>query len=287
MTQFGPIGVLHPGAMGAAVGAALASKQTVWWASGGRSQASVRRASDAGLVDVGSVDALRDGCALIISICPPEAALAVAGLVSGFQGVYLDANAISPSTVREVAALVEAGGAHYLDGGIIGPPPAGRSPGTRLYLSGPDAPRVASLFSGSAVDARVLSDGLATASALKMCFAAWTKGTTALLLDIRALAASLGQAEALAAEWATSMPDLEGRCQFGAQQAATKGWRWRGEMEEIAKTFRDAELPDGFHRAAGEIYGRVERDDDATSGPGTVEQVVASLRGRRGARAST
>jgi hypothetical protein len=41
------------------------------------------------------------------------------------------------------------------------------------------------------VDARVVSDDTMAASALKMCFPAWTKGTIALLLHIRALAETL------------------------------------------------------------------------------------------------
>ena len=276
--QFGSIGLLHPGEMGAAVGGVLAGQHSVWWASSGRSQASVRRASAVGLTDVGSVEAVRNGCDLIISICPPEIARDVARQVSGFQGVYLDANAIAPTTAREVATLIEAGGGTYLDGGIIGAPPGARSRGTRLYLSGPDGPKISQLFSGTEIEARVLSDDPTAASGLKMCFAAWTKGTTALLLDIRALAETLGETGALLAEWEGSMPELKDRSLSAAQQAVTKGWRWRAEMVEIARTFRDADLPDGFHQAASEIYGLLNRDDEAPSTPGTLDKVITSLR---------
>jgi 3-hydroxyisobutyrate dehydrogenase-like beta-hydroxyacid dehydrogenase len=286
MMQFGSIGLLHPGEMGAAIGGVLAGENPVWWAPSGRSPATARRASAAGLTDVGSVEAIRDGCELIISICPPEAALDVARQVSGFQGVYLDANAIAPATAREAAALVEAGGGRYLDGGVIGAPPTAGLRGTRLYLSGPDGPKISRLFSGTAVDARVLSDGPTAASALKMCFAAWTKGTIALLLDIRALAETLGETDALLAEWEGSMPELKDRSLLAAQQAVTKGWRWRAEMEEIARTFRDAGLPDGFHRAAAEIYGALIRDEEAASVPSTLDEVVEALRGRTGLSAS-
>ena len=79
----GPVGLLHPGEMGAAVGGALAGRYPVWWASSGRSPASGRRACAAGLIDVGSVEAIRDGCELIISVCPPEVALDVARRVHG------------------------------------------------------------------------------------------------------------------------------------------------------------------------------------------------------------
>jgi 3-hydroxyisobutyrate dehydrogenase-like beta-hydroxyacid dehydrogenase len=281
--QFGSIGLLHPGEMGAAIGGVLAAEHPVWWASSGRSPASARRASAAGLTDVRSVEAIRDGCELIISICPPEAARDLARQVSGFQGIYLDANAISPATAREVATLVAAGGASYLDGGIIGGPPSASSPGTRLYLSGPDGVKVSRLFSGTAVDARVLSGDPTAASALKMCFAAWSKGTVALLLDVRALAEALGETGALLAEWEGSLPELKDRSLAAAQQAVRKGWRWRAEMEEIARTFRDAELPDGFHRAASEIYGAVVRDEEAPISASTLDEVIRSLRRGRSA----
>ena len=280
MVQFGSIGLLHPGEMGAAIGGVLAREHPVWWASSGRSPASARRAAAVGLIDVGSIEAIREGCALIISICPPEAALDVARQVCGFQGVYLDANAIAPATAREAARLVEAGGGSYLDGGIIGGPPTAGSPGTRLYLSGPDGPRISQLFSGTAVDARVLSNNPTAASALKMCFAAWTKGTTALLLDIRALAEALGETGALLTEWEGSMPELNDRSLVAAQQAVTKGWRWGAEMQEIARTFHDAGLPDGFHQAAGEIYGALIRDEGAASVPSTLDAVIKALRER-------
>ena len=136
------------------------------------------------------------------------------------------------------------------------------------------------------MDARVLSDDPTAASALKMCFAAWTKGTIALLLDIRALAEALGETGALLAEWEGSMPELKDRSLSAAQQAVTKGWRWRAEMEEIARTFRDAELPDGFHKAASEIYGTLIRDQEAPSAPSTLDEAIKSLRhGRTGASA--
>ena len=275
---FGSIGLLHPGEMGAAVGAVLVGEHPVWWASSGRSPASARRASAAGLTDVGSIEAIRDGCELIISICPPDAARDVAHQVSGFQGVYLDANAIAPATAREVAMVIEAGGGSYVDGGIIGGPPGTHSPGTRLYLAGPDAPRVSTLFSGTPVDARVLSDDRTAASALKMCFAAWTKGTTALLLDIRALAETLGETGALLAEWEDSMPELRDRSLSAAQQAVTKGWRWRAEMDEIAWTFREADLPDGFHTAASDIYRALIRNEKAARTQDTLDDVIDTLR---------
>jgi len=240
----GTVGLLHPGEMGAAVGAVLRGQGVrVVWASEGRSEETRARAEAAGLEDAGKVvEVARSD--VVFSICPPHAALEVARSAE-FAGVYVDANAVSPATAREVAEAV----GEFVDGGIVGSPP--REPGTaRLYLSGDRASEVAELFAGSALDARVVSN----ASAVKMAYAAWTKGTAAMLLAIRELARREGVEDTLLAEWDLSVPELRERYERARRSAESKGWRWVGEMEEIAATFEADGLPGGFHRAAAEVY---------------------------------
>jgi 3-hydroxyisobutyrate dehydrogenase-like beta-hydroxyacid dehydrogenase len=245
------IGVLHPGAMGAAVATCLVGAgHDVLWASDGRSPETAARA--AGLRDAGSVDALARECELLLSICPPHAAVDVARSVAGFGGIYVDANAISPQTARTIAGIIGDG---YVDGGIIGPPPA-QAGTTRLYLSGARAGDVAAAFAGTALGARAI-DGELTASALKMAYAAWTKGSAALLLAIEAIAAELGVDALLHEEWALSQPDAPARLASAQAAAETKAWRWAGEMREIAATFAAAGEPDGFHLAAAEVYEEI------------------------------
>jgi 3-hydroxyisobutyrate dehydrogenase-like beta-hydroxyacid dehydrogenase len=232
------VGLLHPGEMGAAVGAAVSGE--VIWASAGRSGATHARA--ARFRDVGTVEALAAEADVIISICPPHAAVDVAEECSGFGGIYVDANAISPQRAREVAALQP----RFVDGGIVGGPPT--EPGTTLYLSGSDADDVAALFAGSPLRTRVV----ANASGLKMAYAAWSKGTTAMLLAIREVARANGVED----EWELAAPELVARLPRAEASVAKKGWRWVGEMEEIADTFDAAGQPDGFHRAAAEVFRR-------------------------------
>jgi 3-hydroxyisobutyrate dehydrogenase-like beta-hydroxyacid dehydrogenase len=270
------IGLLHPGEMGAAVGRSLAAAgHEVLWVSQGRGPATAARAAAAGLADAGTVAALAARADVIISVCPPHAALDVAWAVHGFRGLYVDANAVSPGTAREVARLICESGGRYVDGGIIGPPPdrPGRS---RLYLSGPDAAQIAGLFAGTALDTRVIAGPATAASAVKMAYAAWTKGTIALLLSARALAREQGVEEALLAEWALSQPGLDARSEGAARSAAAKGWRWVGEMEEIGATMSAAGLPDGFHLAAAEIFRRSPR---GAAGDDLLDQVLGELTG--------
>jgi len=266
------IGLLHPGEMGAAVGAALRiSGHTVLWASTGRSAVTAERAEQAGLEDVGTVEELSGRSDVILSLCPPHVAVDIARSVTRFAGIYVDANAVSPATARTIAALV----GRYVDGGIIGSPP--RNPGTtRLYLSGTEATTIAGLFEGTVVEALVVSADPSAASAVKMAYAAWTKGTSALLLAVRCVARAEGVEETLIDEWRTSLPQLPEQSVAAARSALSKGWRWVGEMNEIAETFAAAGLPDGFHRGAAEIYRRSPHGQ--TDGNDDLGRVLSALR---------
>src|SRR5207244_10808669 len=195
------IGLLNPGEMGSMVGAAVRSTGArVLWAGEGRSAATRERASAAGLEDAGSVGSVVRASEVILSVCPPHAAVDVASQVAAlrFAGTYVDGNAVSPQTGREIGRIVEKGGATFVDGGIIGPPP--RKPGTtRLYLSGEQAGTIARLFEQGPLQAIAIDGGPGAASALKMAYAAYTKGTSALPIAIRALAMRAGVDKALLA----------------------------------------------------------------------------------------
>jgi len=156
----------------------------------------------------------------------------------------------------EVAALVAT--AEYVDGGVIGPLPTESSP-SRLYLSGERAGELAGILGGGPLEAIAIDGGPTAASALKMTYAAWTKGTAAMLLAVRETAAANGVLDPLLAEWSRSQPALAGRLAGAQRSAATKGWRWTGEMREIAATFQNAGQPAGFHQAAAAIYESYDR----------------------------
>ena len=289
------VGLLHPGEMGAAVGRCLTTRgHTVLWASQGRGPATAERAAAAGLTDVGTVAELTGRAGIIFSVCPPHAALEVARSVAGFSGLFVDANAIAPETTRSVAAVLSAGGTgaagtgatRFADGGIIGPPPQpGTDPaagsGTRLYLAGEPAAEVAALFAGTPVGAQVVDGGIGAASAVKMAYAAWTKGSAALLLAARSLAHQERVEGTLLEEWALSQPELVRRLQHAARSAVAKGWRWEAEMTEIAAAMAAAGLPDGFHLAAADIFRRSPRREPAAlaeTAPGDlVELVIEAL----------
>lgn len=271
------IGILHPGEMGSAVGAAASGGGArVVWASEGRGAATRGRADAEGLEDVTTLRHLVAVSSVVLSVCPPAAALDVARDVAarGFRGMYVDANAVAPETARAIGALVTAAGATFVDGGIIGPPPRRRGT-TRLYLSGAGAVDAAALFLDGALEAIAIDGPIGAASALKMAYAGWNKGSQALLMAVRALAAHEGVDEALLAEWARSMPDVRQRSEHAVSANTRKAWRFVGEMQEIAATFAAAGLPDGFHRAAGDVYRRLARWKDVPVAPSFADVMKA------------
>jgi hypothetical protein len=203
-----------------------------------------------------------DAADVLMSVCPPGVAVDIARSVAaqGFSGTYVDANAVAPDTAAEIRELATQGGGAYVDGGIIGGPSQ-----PRLFLAGPGAPDVATLFSGEAPVTAEIIDGSGdfAASWLKMCYAAWSKRTTALLLAFAASARRLG-VTALRDEWSRSQPDLAARPTESARGAA-KAWRWEAELREIAATFAGCGLPGGFHAASAELFARLAGFKNSTA----------------------
>ncbi len=270
------IALLHPGAMGVSVGRTLrAGGHRVRWLEVDRSEATRRRAEAAGFEACAALPALLDGVDGVIAVCPPDKAVAVARQVqtAGFRGCYVDANAVSPATVGRLHELL---GERLVDGGIIGPP-AERPGTTRLYLSGPAAATVAGWFAAGPLHAVAMDGPAGAASALKMCYAAYTKGSSALLLGVRALAEANGVSGTLLQEWARSQPGLAERSEATARGTSGKAWRFVGEMEEIAATFEAAGLPGGFHDAAADVYRRMAKLKDRQA---ALAEVLTALLGR-------
>jgi 3-hydroxyisobutyrate dehydrogenase-like beta-hydroxyacid dehydrogenase len=272
------LGIVHPGEMGISVAsAAQKSGQTVLWASEGRSPETRERAARLGLEDAGSLTNLCAACSLIVSVCPPHAAEAVAQsvLAAGFRGLYVDANAIAPQRAVQIGQAMAGAGAAFVDGSIIGGP--AWTPGaTTLYLAGERAAEAAACFAGSPLATRVLGAEPGKASALKMVFAAYGKGMTALLAAVLAAAEQLDVRAELAEKWRQVDPALAQGAGARVQGSARKAWRFAGEMEEIAATFREAGLPGGFHEAAAELYRRLDGYKSAGAAP-PLDEILAAL----------
>jgi 3-hydroxyisobutyrate dehydrogenase-like beta-hydroxyacid dehydrogenase len=272
------IGILHPGEMGISIAAsAKNSGCEVYWTSTGRSEATRERAAKAGLHETRLLAELCTQCPIIVSVCPPHAAEELANEVlrTGFRGLFVDANAIAPQRTIKIGETMDKAGVSFVDGGIIGLP-AWKPGTTRLYLTGLRAEEVALCFAAGPLDTRVLGTEIGKASALKMCYAANTKGAVALLAAILATAESLGVREALFEQWRHDDPDLPKQVEKRIQANAPKAWRFVGEMGEISRTFSGAGAPGGFHAAAANIYERLARFKDSRTAP-TLEEILRAL----------
>jgi hypothetical protein len=223
------VGLLFPGQMGAAVG--NAARADVVWASEGRSDATRRRA--AAFEDVGSVGELVRSSNLILSICPPAIAEEVAAQVFGlgFEGLFVEANAITPERMRRIGGL----GPRVVDGSILA------ASGINFYLAGEESAAVARLFENTDLQAIQLDAELGAASALKMAFGGWNKIGIALTAQAHAIARAYGVTEWLQAE---GVPEDR------LPRMADRARRWAPEMEEVAETCREVGFSEAVPRAA-------------------------------------
>jgi len=272
------IGILHPGEMGISIAAsAKNSGCEVYWVSEGRRQPTRERAAQFGLQDARTLTKLCEECPIIISVCPPHAAESLANdvVAAGFTGVFVDANAIAPQRTLKIGETMSRRGVTFVDGGIIGFP-AWRPGTTRLYLAGLRAGEVAACFSAGPLDTKVMGATIGKASALKMCYAANTKGTVALLAAIVGAAETLGVREELFAQWKHDDAALPEQVQKRIQANTPKAWRFVAEMEEISRTFSEAGVPGEFHAAAANIYQRLARFKDSGTPP-ALEDILNAL----------
>ena len=258
------VAVIAPGMMGSVVANRLTDNGVeVRSLLTGRSAATQARAKAAGMVN-----ATEEGiaaCDFILSIVPPGEALGLAERLApamraaGKKPVYVDCNAVAPSTVARIAQVVEATGATFVDGDIIGPPPAPDSKNTRIYLSGPAASRV-TVLRDYGLNMPVQEGPLGAASAMKLSYAGFTKGFTALGAAMMLAATRAGTADALIAEMTVSQPALFGWLTRQMPKMPDKAYRWVAEMEEIATFVGEDPAATQFYLGAAKLYERIAAD---------------------------
>lgn len=256
------VGLLSPGDMGSAVGQRMVgSGAEVITCLSGRSERTRALAEAAGIGEVAGYDDLVASCDLVISIMVPSEALGAARSVAtaiekaGKALPYTDCNAIAPGTAKLIGDAILSAGGRPIDAGIIGGPPRGESPNTRFYASGADAHLFVRL-KDFGLDVRVIGDEIGQASGLKMCYAASTKGTSALMLELLIAARRLGLYDSLIAEFGLSQ-EARLKSLAGLTGVPSKSRRWIGEMEEIAKTFEEAGLTPDIFTGAAEMFRMV------------------------------
>jgi 3-hydroxyisobutyrate dehydrogenase-like beta-hydroxyacid dehydrogenase len=261
--QIKNVGVVSPGDMGQAIAGRLKEAGlNVHAALDGRSERTRALAREAGLTDCGSLEKLVATCELVLSVINPGEALDVARQVAaamkktGRRIAFADLNAVSPQTARDEDRMIREAGGMFIDGGIIGPPPRGEKDRPRIYVAGPDAYLMEGIVHPNLL-VRVLSERVGDASGVKMCYAAMTKGTTALAVELLVAARRLGVEQALEKELRESRNDVFEWQMKNIAGMPPKAYRWVPEMQEIARTFGELGLTPRMFEGATDVYAMV------------------------------
>jgi len=266
------VGILSPGDMGHSVGQVLgAHGLRVIACLQGRSERTRALAKRARIADVPTYQALVREADIILSILVPaqakQAARAISQAISETDAeiTFVDCNAIAPQTTCEIGDMITEAGGRFVDGSIIGGPPRGKKR-TRFYASGVHASDFEALAQFG-LDVIVLSEQIGQASAIKMCYAALTKGLKALCTELLTAAETLGVSQSLKQQFQLSQPALYEHMERGLPSMPMKSRRWVGEMEEIAQTFEQVGLTPKMFAGAADVYRFVGTSDLAARTP--------------------
>lgn len=289
-TTAGTVGMMMPADMGGAVSRMLKARGArVVTNLQGRSARTVALAAASGAEDLGDDEKLVSETPVILSVVTPDGAVALAERLApaiasaGTAPLFVDCNAVSPGTTEKINEIITLAGGHFVDGGIIGNPPRRDPKEARFYLSGPKAGAAARLL-GGAVDTHVVGERVGEASAVKMCYAAITKGSFAVMSQLILAAERLGVRETLLSEFAHSQPEQLARLRQGVSASVPKAFRWVTEMEEIGRTFSEVGITGQSFAGAAEIFaamantplGRTRVEDWGAEAP-AFEQLVTRL----------
>lgn len=260
------IGLIHPGNMGAAVGARLVDAgNTVLWCPQNRSPATHDRAEAAGLTPTTDLGELLHRADVVFSICPSAAAIEVAETVAEhrYSGVYVDANAVSPGQMQHIAGLVTEAGAAVVDASISGPPPRTSSTSAKFFLSGPEAARVQcrDLLDGAGLETGELGENPWAASALKMALLSYRRPVRMLAAIAQGLAEHHGVTDALIDEaHRVGADELADRAALPG--VAARAWRWVPEAVEAGISLEEAGLPSEYADVTAKLFKLYTQDKD-------------------------
>ncbi len=250
------VAILSPGDMGHAVGRLLREHELrVVTCLAGRSARTKMLSEQAGIIDLPSLERLAEETDIVLSITVSQAAPGVAQGIAdainatGADLLFAECNALAPQTVRKIEPVITNAGGRFVDASIIGGPPRnGSSP--RVYASGPRAGELEKLREFG-LDVRVIGTETGQASGIKMCYAAMTKGTSALQAQLLMAAELMGLSKDLKDEFQNGQSAMYQRMERGLPGVPAKSRRWVSEMEEIEATFGHLGLsPHLFHGVA-------------------------------------
>ena len=154
--------------------------------------------------------------------------------------VFLDLNSASPGTKQRAAKLLEAAGAHYVEAGVMtSVPPYGiRVP---MLLGGAHAAALADKLVAWGMDAKVVSEQLGIASAIKMSRSIMIKGLEALVIESYTNARRYGVEDHVLPTLKETFPQIDWDTQgaYFFSRVVQHGKRRAEEMRESANTVQE------------------------------------------------
>jgi len=182
----------------------------------------------------------------IVSAVTASQAVPVAQACAGAvkQGAwFLDFNSASPGAKQRAAHLVDGGGGRYVEGAVMTSIPPYRIK-VPLLLGGSGASELAPLLVELGFAARVASEKLGVASAVKMCRSVMIKGLEAMVIESFTTARAYGVEDAVLASLKETFPgiDWEKQGAYFFQRVIEHGRRRSEEVREVAETVREIGL---------------------------------------------
>ncbi len=261
------IAIISPGDMGSGIGRLLVSNgANVYTCLANRSARTKALATNAGIIDLATFDELVKKVDVILSITVSEIVgevctqIASAAEATQKYPIFAECNAISPAKSAHLYELMTTAGCTYIDASIIGGPPArgdtttgipGKSP--HIYYSGPDTEDFSTLTEFG-LDLKYLGPNIGQASAIKMTYAAMTKGSTALYTELLLAASQMGVSDQLREEFTTTQNDAYTRMEKWIPTMPAKARRWVSEMKEISATFQELGMTGDIFKGVSEMY---------------------------------
>lgn len=259
MKNFKTIGILSPGDMGHSVGKEFKENGfSIVTCLKGRSTLTKNYAKVAGFLCLKTYRDVLEESDIVFSILPPKKSFSLANQLGKemtkikSKPIFVDCNAISPKNTNKINKIIVESGCHFIDSGIIGPPPRNKNT-TKFYVSGLQLNKLKELETNR-IKICPVGKEIGRASAMKMCYASLTKGTRALHAAVLTVAEKHGLTKELKKEFLFSQKDIYKMMQKTQPRLPSVSGRWIGEMEEIADTFKEQGISPFFHLAAASIY---------------------------------
>jgi 3-hydroxyisobutyrate dehydrogenase-like beta-hydroxyacid dehydrogenase len=196
--------------------------------------------SRAQLVD--SSEQLASSSEILFSTVTASSALEAADQTAPFlrpHHIYADLNSISPGLKQEIDRTVRSTGARFVEAAVMAPvPPYGHQ--VPMLLGGNGAEAFASTLRPFGMRFEVVSGGVGTAVAVKMCRSIIVKGMEALIFECVMGASRYGAEDRVFASLKESFPGIDWKklADYMVGRVVVHGERRAREMEEVAATLR-------------------------------------------------